>query len=126
MSTVEYIIPTCGCSPLTRCRVPFSVFPSTYRNEQTSETTEVKTDERITVEGAGREGQRDRDTQQNRPSRRDDRYTREDIRITEEERDRRRPGRVRREEDVRITEEDRYDRRDTDRRDTRVEIDRER
>ena len=86
-------------------RVPFSVFPSTYRNEQASETTEVKTDERITVEeGAERERVRDRYTQQG-PSQREDRYTREDIRITEK--DRRRP-RGRREEEIRITEEDRY------------------
>ena len=86
-------------------RVPFSVFPSTYRNEQASETTEVKTDERITVEkGAERERVRDRYTQQG-PSQRDDRYTREDIRITEK--DRRRP-RGRREEEIRVTEEDRY------------------
>ncbi|KAK5170545.1 uncharacterized protein LTR77_005133 [Saxophila tyrrhenica] len=103
----------------TDALVPFSVFPSSYKNEQTTESTEVKTDEHITVQGAGREGQRDRNTQQG-PSRRDDRYSREDIRISEE--DRRRPGRVKREEDIRITEDDRY----TDRRDTRVEIDRER
>ena len=104
-------------SLLTRCSVPFSVFPSTYRNEETSETTEVKTDERITVEGAGRDRKRDRYSNQ---ADRDDRYSREDIRITEEER--RRPGRVTREEDIRISEDDRY----ADRRDTRVEIDRER
>ena len=91
-----------------RHRVPFSVFPSTYRNEQTSETTEVKTDEQITVEGAERERVRDRYTQKG-PSQREDRYTREDIRITEE--DRRRP-RGRREEEIRTTEEDRYVERD--------------
>ena len=113
-----------GCFPLANLhhRVPFSVFPSTYRNEQTSETTEVQTDERITVEGAERERVRDRYTQQG-PKGRDDRYTREEVRITEEDRERRRPGRVRREEDIRVTEEDRYDDR---RRDTRVEVDRER
>ncbi|GIZ45690.1 hypothetical protein CKM354_000884700 [Cercospora kikuchii] len=64
-----------------RVPVPFSVFPSTYRNEKTSET-EVTTDEQITVQGAGRE---DRPERQSTTSRRDDRY-REDIRITEEER----------------------------------------
>ena len=92
-----------------RHRVPFSVFPSTYRNEQTSETTEVQTDERITVEGAERERVRDRYTQQGPKQQRDDRYTREEVRITEE--DRRRP-RGRREEEIRVTEEDRYYERD--------------
>jgi hypothetical protein len=104
-----------------RVPVPFSVFPSTYKNEQAAgETTEVKTEERITVQDAGREG---RDRQSQLPSRRDDRYTREDIRITEEDRYRRDgpDRRVRREEDIRVYEDDRR----TDRRDTRVEIDRE-
>ncbi|KAI5362468.1 putative ribosomal protein L2, domain 2 [Septoria linicola] len=77
-------------------RVPFSVFPSTYRNEKASET-EVKTDERITVQGAGREDRQDRPQG---PSRRDDRY-REDIRITEEDRYRRGGRR----EDIRVHEE---------------------
>lgn len=89
-----------------------AVFPSAYKNQQaTAETTEVKTDERISVQDAGR-------TQG--PSRRDDRdrYNREDIRVTEE--DRYRPtGRVRREEDVRVYEDDRRDRRNT-----RIEVDR--
>ncbi|KAH9825476.1 Eukaryotic elongation factor 5A hypusine, DNA-binding OB fold [Teratosphaeria destructans] len=114
-------------SPVSAPRVPFSVFPSTYRNEQAqaAETTEVKTDERVSVQGAGREEEVEerfsRRTQQ-APSRRDDRYTREDIRITERERESR-PGRVRREEDVRIYEDDRYS---SDRRDVRVDIDRQR
>lgn len=108
-------------------RVPFSVFPSSYRNEQTSETTEVKTDERVTVkEGAEREEYRRRFPNQ-APPRQDDRYTREDIRTTEQDRYRERPGRVRREEDVRVYEDDRRDTRiEDDRRDTRVEIDRNR
>lgn len=67
-----------------RVPVPFSVFPSSYRNQKTSET-EVTTDERLTVEGAGREDRHDRYSQQQPTSRRDDRY-REDIRITEEDR----------------------------------------
>ncbi|KAL9531960.1 Woronin body major protein [Sphaerulina musiva] len=79
-----------------RVPVPFSVFPSTYRNEKTS-TTEVQVDERITVQGAGREDRHDRPQG---PSRRDDRY-REDIRITEEDRYRR-GGRS---EDIRIYEQ---------------------
>ena len=100
-------------------RVPFSVFPSTYRNEdKTSETTEVQTEERVTVQGAEREGRRDKYTSQQGPARRDDRYA-EEVRI--EERDRYKPGgRVRRDEDIRITTgDDRY-------RDTRVDIERER
>lgn len=73
----------------------------------------------MTVQGAEREGRRDKYTSQQGPSRRDDRY-REEVRIEERERDRYRPGgRVRRGEDIRITEDERY--RDT----TRVEIDRE-
>ena len=98
--------------------VPFSVFPSAYKNEQ-QETVEVKTEEQVTVQDAGREGQRP----QKATSRQDNRYTREDIRITEE--DRRRPqGRVRREEEIRVYEEDRYnDRRDT--RETRFETERQ-
>ncbi|KAK0911800.1 hypothetical protein LTR02_003200 [Friedmanniomyces endolithicus] len=102
--------------------IPFSVFPSSYKTEQTAETTEVKTKERITVQDAGREG---RDQFSQAPSRRDDRYTRQDIRITEEDRYRQDSGRnerVRREEDIRVREEDRP----RDRRDTRVEVDRER
>lgn len=79
-------------------RVPFSVFPSTYRNQETSETTEVKTDERVTVQGAGREDRKDRFTSQTGPSRQDDRC-REDIRISET--DRYRTGRDNRREDYR-------------------------
>lgn len=69
------------------------------------------------MEDAGREGRRP----QQATSRTGDRYTREDIRITEE--DRRRPqGRVSREENIRVYEDDRY----ADRRDTRVEVERQR
>jgi len=102
--------------------IPFSVFPSSYKTEQTAETTEVKTKERITVQDAGREG---RDQFSQAPSRRDDRYTRQDIRITEEDRYRQDSGRnerVRREEDIRVREDDRP----RERRDTRIEVDRER
>ncbi|KAK4914273.1 hypothetical protein LTR49_017516 [Elasticomyces elasticus] len=98
--------------------IPFSVFPSAYKNEQTAETTEVKTEERVTVQDAGREG---RDARSQAPSRREDRFTqREDIRITEEDRHRphQQDTRVRREENVRVY--------DDDRRDTRIEVDRER
>nr|POF22285.1 woronin body major protein [Quercus suber] len=96
-------------------RVPFSVFPSAYKNEQqSSETTEVKTEERVTVQDAGREGRSERITQQG-PSRRDEHFTREDIRVTEQ--DRFRPGveRVKREEHINVY--------DNDRRQTRVEFD---
>ncbi|KAI6976916.1 hypothetical protein KC318_g12831, partial [Hortaea werneckii] len=38
-----------------RVPIPFSVFPSAYKNEQqTSEAAEVKTEERVTVQDAGR------------------------------------------------------------------------
>ncbi|QIW95351.1 hypothetical protein AMS68_000869 [Peltaster fructicola] len=70
-------------------------------NNETSETTEVKSDARITVEGTGQD-----DRRQTR---------REDIHIHQEER--RRPVRVTREEEVRF--------RDDDRRDTRIEVERE-
>ncbi|KAK4502267.1 hypothetical protein PRZ48_005692 [Zasmidium cellare] len=95
-----------------RVPVPFSVFPSTYKNQE--ETTEVKTDERVTVEGAGREDRRERYTSQAGPSsRRDDRY-REDIRISEQ--DRYRSGRDDRYQGIgRNQEQDRVD--------TRVEVD---
>lgn len=57
-------------------RVSFSVFPSSYRNEKTTDT-EVTKDTKVTVEGAGREDQRHSQT-----SRRDDRYREEvDIHI---------------------------------------------
>ncbi|KAK3074970.1 hypothetical protein LTR53_002139 [Teratosphaeriaceae sp. CCFEE 6253] len=107
-----------GCAYFN-CQVPipFSVFPSAYKNEQATATTEVKTEEKLTVQDAGREG---RDARSQAPSRRDDRYTRQDIRTTEEDRYRQgtnRNERVRREEDVRVYADDR--------RDTRVEIDRE-
>ncbi|KXT01346.1 hypothetical protein AC578_6640, partial [Pseudocercospora eumusae] len=110
-----------------RVPVPFSVFPSTYKNEQTSETTEVETDERVTVglQGAGREDRQDRYTSQARPSRRDDRY-REDIRITEEDRYRRGDRRDRRDrEDIRITEDRQYTGpgRHAEAVDSRVEVD---
>lgn len=110
------------------CRVPFSVFPSSYRNQESSETTEVKTDERITVQGAGREDRRERYNSQAGPSRRDDRTYREDVRITEEDRYRRggrRAEDIR--EDIRIREDDRFTgvgrHQDQDRVDTRVEVD---
>ncbi|KAK5123665.1 hypothetical protein LTR85_002301 [Meristemomyces frigidus] len=102
-----------------RVPVPFSIFPKTWRNEK--ETTEVHTEEQVTLETAGREGPRP----QQATSRTGD-YSREDIRITEE--DRRRPREhVRKEENIRVYEDDRYaDRRETDRRDTRVEFERQR
>jgi hypothetical protein len=71
--------------------VPFSVFPSAYKNKETSETTEVKTEERITVQGAGRD---------DRPL--PERINREEIRITEKERYR--PAK----EEIRVYENERY------------------
>ena len=113
---------------LTLCRIPFSVFPSAYKNEKTSDTTEVKTEEHITVQGAGREEQQQPQPQQSGPSRHEERI-REDIRITTTEEDRRRPARVSREEEIRIYEndrrdtrrEDRFEERREDRFDTRTE-----
>ncbi|KAK3712256.1 hypothetical protein LTR37_009118 [Vermiconidia calcicola] len=102
----------------TRAKSSWRSNSSSYRCVAERKKGRGETDERITVkEGAEREDRRDRTTEQ-RPPRRDDRYT-EDIRITEEER--RRPTRVRKEEEVRFTKDDRY----ADRRDTRVEFERE-
>nr|OQO24737.1 hypothetical protein B0A51_08808 [Rachicladosporium sp. CCFEE 5018] len=105
-----------------RVPVPFSVFPSSYTNQAETQTTEVKSDERVTVQGAGRESAEQKSRFfQSTPAKREDRY-REDINITEE--DRYRPGstRVRREEDVHIYENDRRG----DRVEKRVDIERER
>ncbi|KAK5109879.1 hypothetical protein LTR62_006486 [Meristemomyces frigidus] len=101
--------------------VPFSVFPSSYKNQEASaQTTEVKSEERITVQDAGREGRYQ--PSQAIPSRRDDRYTREDVRITEEDRYRQGPSRrVEVKEEVRTHEDDRY----RERRDTRFEVGRD-
>jgi len=93
-----------------------TVFPSTYRNNTASGSTEVKVDEQIKISAArtGREGQESRYEAYRRGPRQ------EEIRIHEEDRTRR-P--VRREEDIRIHEELRYNPRDS--RDTRIEIERE-
>lgn len=99
-----------------RVPVPFSVFPSAYKN--TEKTEEVKTEEHITVQGAGREGQQPPPQQPSGPSRHEERF-REDIRITED--DRRRPARVSREEDIRVYENDRRQDRFQDRRDDRFD-----
>nr|OQO23851.1 hypothetical protein B0A51_08250 [Rachicladosporium sp. CCFEE 5018] len=102
--------------------LPFSVFPSSYKNQEETQTTEVKSDERVTVQGAGRESTEQKSRFfQSTPAKREHRY-REDINITEE--DRYRPGstRVRREEDVHIYENDRRG----DRVEKRVDIERER
>ncbi|CAK4030354.1 Woronin body major [Lecanosticta acicola] len=113
--------------------VPFSVFPSSYRNQEVSESSEVKTDERVTVQGAGREDRRERFTSQAGPSRRDGRTYREDVRITEQDRYRR-AGRERREEDfredirddIRVRNDERYigagRHQEQDRVDTRVDV----
>jgi hypothetical protein len=80
--------------------VPFSVFPSAYKNKEASETTEVKTEERVTVQGAGRD---------DRPSpSQDERYTREEIRITEKDRYRPFPEQKEKREEIRVYEDDQY------------------
>jgi hypothetical protein len=87
--------------------VPFSVFPSAYKNKEASETTEVKTEERVTVQGAGRD---------DRPS--PERITREEIRITEK--DRYRPAK----EEIRVYENEQYT--GVGRNQDRIEVDVER
>jgi hypothetical protein len=72
----------------------------------------------VTVQGAGRE---DRPAQAD-SSRRDDRFTREEIRITEQ--DRYRPERKEKREEIRVYENDRYT--GVGRSQERVEVDVER
>lgn len=67
-------------------RVSFSVFPSSYRNEQTTDT-EVTKDTKVTFEGAGRED--NHNYSQTQTSRRDDRYRREDVDIRVQGREKR-------------------------------------
>lgn len=100
-----------------------AVFPSSYRSDTVTESTEVKVDEQVNLSTSrvGREGHETRySSSQASVPRRNRRYE-EDVRIYEE--DKYRPGR--REETIRIHEEDRYAPASA-LRDTRVEIERER
>ncbi|WPH05105.1 woronin body major protein [Acrodontium crateriforme] len=96
-----------------RVPVPFSVFPSAYKNTEQSTETEIKTEESFTVQDAGREGRHQQPPAPPLPSRREDRFIREDIRVTEEDRYRPSPSRVRREQDIHIYEDDRRESRYT-------------
>ncbi|GAB7331328.1 hypothetical protein MBLNU13_g02767t1 [Cladosporium sp. NU13] len=122
------VSPMSSGSNNTYILVPFSVFPSAYKNNE--KTEEVKTEEQVTVQGAGREEQQQPQPQQSGPSRHEERI-REDIRITttEDDRQSQRPARISREEEIRIFEndrrdsrrEDRFEERREDRFDTRTE-----
>lgn len=85
--------------------MPFSVFPSTYKNDTTATQTDVKVDEKIKLSTSGREGNESRFESYSRREgpRKDSRYE-ENVKVYEEDRYRR-P--VRREEEVRVYEEDR-------------------
>ncbi|KAF2716390.1 hypothetical protein K431DRAFT_316583 [Polychaeton citri CBS 116435] len=120
-------------SPGGWAAVPFSVFPSTYRNAETSETTEVQTEEQVTVQGAGREEDDNSSTtsstssrssrgRRSRTKRRD-----EEVDVSESRRTTRRGPRttVSKKEDVHIYEDDRSRQAPTLRPETRVEFERD-
>ncbi|KAG9804055.1 hypothetical protein KCU68_g22421, partial [Aureobasidium melanogenum] len=89
-----------------RVPIPFSVFPSTYRSDTVTKSTEIKVEEQVNLSSShgGREGHETRYTSsQAPPSRRFE----EDIRVTEKD-SYRRPGR--REENIHIYEEERTSR----------------
>ncbi|KAG9554310.1 hypothetical protein KCU97_g19054, partial [Aureobasidium melanogenum] len=89
-----------------RVPIPFSVFPSTYRSDTVTKSTEIKVKEQVNLSSShgGREGHETRYTSsQAPPSRRFE----EDIRVTEKD-SYRRPGR--REENIHIYEEERTSR----------------
>ncbi|KAL8739712.1 MAG: hypothetical protein Q9190_007513 [Brigantiaea leucoxantha] len=101
-----------------RVPIPFSVFPSSYRSNVEEETTRVRVEGEANLpSSASRVGREDQETRyssysasigkkDNRDSR--SRYDREEIRVYEEDRDRR----PHREENVIVHEEDRYRQRD--------------
>ncbi|KAJ9155621.1 Woronin body major protein [Pleurostoma richardsiae] len=104
-----------------RVPVPFSIFPSSYREADSATTTTTQTHEEVEFnlppkQAAGREGQYSSYAAQANLPPRGDRYSEEEVRITREEEHYRRPG----------TRQDRYR---EDRRpystysDTRVEVD---
>ncbi|KAK5006292.1 hypothetical protein LTR28_006668 [Elasticomyces elasticus] len=106
-----------------RVPVPVSFFPSTYRNQPApgEQTTEVK-EERFNL-SLGREGKESKYSSYTAALPPRDRRYQEDVRVYEEDRQRR-PDR--REEHIHIHEQDRYTRDPRDTAETRVEIDRER
>lgn len=76
--------------------MPFSIFPSTYRDEKDPEVTS-ETHEQVEVnlpnkQPAGREGQYSSFTAAELPPRGDRRHSEEEVRITREEERYRRPG----------------------------------
>jgi len=94
-----------------RVPVPFSIFPSSYRNEDTTETTRVRLEGEANLpqpsSRVGREGDESRYSSfsASLPHRRDrTRVGEEEVKVYEEDRTRR----PRREEDVTIYEEDHY------------------
>ena len=97
-----------------------TVFPSSYRSDTVTESKDVKVDEQVNLSTlrTGREGHDTRYASVSRGPRKTTRYE-EDIRVYEEDKPRR-P--IHREENIRVYEEDR----DVDRRNTRVEIQRDR
>ncbi|KAK6007096.1 hypothetical protein QM012_006104 [Aureobasidium pullulans] len=88
-----------------RVPIPFSVFPSTYRSDTVTKSTEIKVEEQVNLPSShgGREGHETRYTSSQAPPSR--RYE-EEIRVTEK--DSYRPGH--REEDIHIYEEERTSR----------------
>ncbi|KAG9804053.1 hypothetical protein KCU68_g22422, partial [Aureobasidium melanogenum] len=89
-----------------RVPIPFSVFPSTYRSDTVTKSTEIKVEEQVNLSSShgGREGHETRYTSsQAPPSRRFE----EEIRVTEKD-SYRHPGR--REENIHTYEEERTSR----------------
>ena len=110
-----------------RVPIPFSVFPSSYRNDAAEETTRVRV-ERESNQRVGREGHESKYSSfsASLPARKDrTRYDEEEVKVYEEDRERR-PRR--KEDDVTVyAEEDRYrsDRHHRDHDRTGVEVTRD-
>ncbi|GAB7354503.1 hypothetical protein MBLNU459_g4972t1 [Dothideomycetes sp. NU459] len=117
--------------PSTRAHIKLirpPVFPSSYRSDTVTESTEIKVDEQVNLSTSrvGREGTETRfPSKPEQGPRQDRRYQEEDVRVYEEDRYRR-PARG--EEKLRVFEEERFNGpRDTRvERDTRIEVERER
>ncbi|KJZ75932.1 hypothetical protein HIM_04756 [Hirsutella minnesotensis 3608] len=107
-----------------RVPVPFSIFPSTYRNGESQ--TSVQTHEEVDIQlppkqSAGREGQYSSYTANvDLPPRGETRFSEEEVRITREEERYRRPG-FQHEQNVQVQEQHRPAR--TEYTDTHIEID---
>ncbi|KAG9682728.1 hypothetical protein KCU95_g14073, partial [Aureobasidium melanogenum] len=97
-----YSHPTCPTPGLSS---RFAVFPSTYRSDTLTKSTEIKVEEQVNLSSShgGREGHETRYTSSQAPP---SRRIEEEIRVTEK--DYRHPGR--REENVHIYEEERTSR----------------